>query len=68
MGSFKHFQQGNVDWRTVPALAPMAILGGYLGAWLTTLIHADSLKRAFGGFIILVGVKLLWANKPHWQS
>lgn len=59
MGSYKHFAQGNVDWRTAAALAPLAIVGSYLGAWLTTHIPADNLKRAFGGFIILVGVKLL---------
>lgn len=60
MGSFKHFNQGNVDWRTALALAPTAIIGGYLGAWLTTMISAGNLRRAFGGFIILVGVKLLF--------
>ena len=59
MGSNKHFQQGNVEWRTALALAPLAVAGSYLGAWLTTQVHADNLKRAFGGFIILVGVKLL---------
>ena len=60
MGSYKHFTQGNVEWRTALAVAPLAILGGYLGAWLTTQIHADNLKRAFGGFIILVGMRLLF--------
>jgi len=35
------------------------VAGSYLGAWLPTQIHADNLKRAFGGFIILVGVKSL---------
>jgi len=62
MGSFKHFQQGNVDWRTALSLAPLAIAGSYLGAWLTTHIAADNLKRAFGGFIILVGAKLLFGK------
>jgi len=60
MGSFKHFQQGNVDWRTAIALAPLAIAGSYLGAWLTTQISAGNLKRAFGGFLILVGARLLF--------
>jgi hypothetical protein len=59
MGSYKHLAQGNVEWRTVLALAPTAILGGYVGAWLTTHIAADNLKRAFGGFIVLVGLRLL---------
>jgi uncharacterized membrane protein YfcA len=31
MGSYKHFQQGNVEWRTVAALVPLAIAGSYLG-------------------------------------
>ena len=60
MGSYKHFTQGNLEWRTALALAPLAIAGSYPGAWLTTQIAADNLKRAFGGFLILVGVKLLF--------
>jgi len=59
MGAWKHGAQGNVHWPTVLALAPTAVLGGYLGAWLTTQVAADSLKRAFGGFMILVGLRLL---------
>jgi uncharacterized membrane protein YfcA len=60
MGSYKHFTQGNVEWRTALALAPLAIAGSYLGAWLTTQVSAGHLKRAFGGFIILVGARLLF--------
>ena len=60
MGSYKHFTHGNIEWRTAATLAPLAIAGSYLGAWLTTHIPADNLKRAFGGFIILVGAKLLF--------
>jgi uncharacterized membrane protein YfcA len=60
MGSYKHFQQGNIDWRTVAALVPTAIVGSYLGVWLTTQVSADNLKRSFGAFIIVVGVKLLF--------
>lgn len=59
VGSYKHFTQGNIEWRTALALAPMAIVGGYVGAWLTTQISADGLKRAFGGVLILVGLRLL---------
>ncbi len=60
MGSYKHFAQGNIEWRTALALAPLAIVGSYLGAWLTTHLAADNLKRAFGGFLILVGARLLF--------
>ncbi len=64
MGAFKHYQKdpalSNISWPVVFALAPTAIVGGYLGAWLTTIIHADNLKRAFGGFIVLVGLRILF--------
>jgi uncharacterized membrane protein YfcA len=62
MGSYKHLAQGNVEWRTALSLAPLAIAGSYLGAWLTTHIPSENLKRAFGVLIILVGVKLLFGK------
>ena len=60
MGSYKHFSQGNVDWKIALSLAPMAIIGGYTGAWLTKIISAGDLKKAFGGFLVLVGLRLLF--------
>jgi uncharacterized protein len=63
MGAFKHHDPNpnlsNVNWPVALSLAPTAILGGFLGAWFTTMIHPDNLKRAFGAFIILVGLRLL---------
>jgi uncharacterized protein len=59
MGYSKHFTHENIDWRTALSLAPLAIAGSCLGAWLTTHIAADKLTRAFGEFMIVVGVKLL---------
>jgi uncharacterized membrane protein YfcA len=41
------------------ALVVPAILGGYAGAWLTTQLSSAALKQAFGGFLILVGLRLL---------
>ena len=60
MGSYKHFHPGQHRVAHRAALVPLAIAGSYLGAWLTTHIPADNLKRAFGAFIILVGAKLLF--------
>jgi uncharacterized protein len=58
MGSWEHNKQHNIDWRTVLALAPTAVLGSFIGAQLVKLIPADDLKRWFGGFLVLVGLKL----------
>jgi len=64
MGAWKHFDKdpaiSNINWGVAFALAPTAIIGGYLGAWLTKIISTGDLKRAFGAFIILVGIRLLF--------
>lgn len=58
-GFAKHYQLGNVDWRVALSLAPASICGGYLGAWLTKEVSSLNLKRLFGGFLLLVGARLL---------
>ena len=63
-GSYKHYTQGNVDWRVALTLAPMAIVGSWTGAWLTTHISDQNLKRVFGGFLVLVGLRLLLMRQP----
>ena len=60
VGVFKHQQLGNLNWGMALSLVPMALLGGYCGAALTQPLHADTLKRIFGGFIMLVGARLLF--------
>jgi len=58
MGSWQHNKQENINWPTVFALVPTAIIGSYYGAKLVKIIPADDLKRWFGGFLVLVGLKL----------
>jgi uncharacterized membrane protein YfcA len=60
MGVYKHHGYGNVNWMAALALAPAAIGGSYLGVWLTTQMTPDHLKRGFGGFLVLVGLRLLF--------
>lgn len=59
-GAFKHQQLGNIDWKVAASLVPMAIIGGFLGAALTKHVPAETLKKLFGGFIILAGCRLLF--------
>jgi uncharacterized protein len=60
IGSLRHHQLHNVHWPTALALAPMAIVGTLAGTWFTTQISAENLKRTFGGFIVVVGLRLLF--------
>ena len=59
MGAYKHNNLHQIDWKTAFCLIPTAIVGGFMGAWLTTHFSNDNLKRAFGGFLLFVGCRLL---------
>lgn len=59
MGVWKHQNLGNLNWSVALSLMPTALVGGYLGARLTELVSSADLKRIFGGFIVLVGLRLL---------
>jgi len=62
-GSVKHYQLGNIHWATALSLIPATMVASYAGAWLTHVVASQSLKRAFGAFIILAGIKLLFFDK-----
>jgi hypothetical protein len=61
-GSAKHYFLGNLNWKIALALAPGAMIGGYYGAKLTRLIPAEDLKRYFGAFLVLVGLRLIFGR------
>lgn len=61
-GSYKHYHLGNIDWRLAATLIPLAMAGGYLGAALTQALPAVTLKKCFGGLMIVAGLRLLFAR------
>jgi uncharacterized protein len=60
IGVVRHKTLGNINWPVAWMLVPGAILGGWIGATLTREISSANLKRIFGGFIIVVGCRLLF--------
>jgi len=58
-GTFKHHDLGHVNWWFAMALIPTAVIGAVVGSYLTQVVHGAELKRAFGAFVILVGLRLL---------
>jgi uncharacterized membrane protein YfcA len=62
VGVFKHQGHELVDWRVALSLAPTAICGSLLGATVLPLLDSQTLKRSFGGFLVLVGLKLIFGK------
>lgn len=60
MGASKHYHQGNIDWKIVMAIAPLAIAGGYLGAWMTQHLKPGHLQKGFAVLMVYVGIRLFF--------
>lgn len=58
MGAVKHHHLGHVNWKIALAIIPVAVAMSFGGAWLTQHLSSDTLKRAFGGLLVLVGLHL----------
>jgi uncharacterized membrane protein YfcA len=55
-GALKHQHLGNIDWRVAGSLAPLAVAGGFFGAYLAGQLDAEVLKKLFGGLLVLAGI------------
>lgn len=64
-GVMTHYRAGNVDLKLAVLVAAGGVLGGVLGASLAAHVPAETLKKIFGGFLIIVGVSMLlgWTTK-----
>jgi len=63
MGATKHYALGNVNWKMALLIAPLAILGSWVGAKMTVSLSGEHLRRAFGGFMICVGIYMVFFQK-----
>lgn len=60
VGALRHYYSGNVDLQLALPIIAGGLIGGYVGAWSTTFLSGDTLKRVFAVFLILVGVNMLF--------
>ena len=55
-GALKHHDLNNINWRVAGSLAPLAVAGGFLGAYWAGQLDANVLKKLFGGLLVLAGL------------
>lgn len=55
----------SLDWPLVGAVTLAAIIGSLLGARLVNRIPADSLRKAFGWFVLVMGAFVLVQQAPQ---
>lgn len=56
MGDLSHYQ---LDWFLLSSVTSLAIVGMFLGNYLSRQINSDILKKGFGWFVLLMGLYIL---------
>ncbi|MBX7432151.1 sulfite exporter TauE/SafE family protein [Mycobacterium sp. Y57] len=49
-----------IDWGVAAAVTAAALVGALLGARLTSVVNPDSLRKAFGWFVLVMSTVILW--------
>ncbi|MBT8195843.1 MAG: sulfite exporter TauE/SafE family protein [Bacteroidia bacterium] len=59
---YNYHKAGHVDLKIAAILAVTFIIGSYFGSRYAVNLSADTLKKIFGVFIIMVGIKLIFGK------
>lgn len=54
-----YYQAGYIDWKLALFLMLGVVVGSYFGSMVSINIPATTLRRIFGFFIVLVGIKMI---------
>jgi uncharacterized membrane protein YfcA len=58
--AIEYWRNGNVDIRAALILAPMMLVGGWVGALLANHMRGPHLRLAFGLFVVCLGFYLVY--------
>jgi uncharacterized membrane protein YfcA len=58
-----HILHRNVDWRLFARLAVPGVIGGVLGAYVLTRIHAEQARPAVLAYLACIGLYLIWRGR-----
>lgn len=64
----QYYKQGNLNFTYVAVLAIAFVIGGFLGGKLASSINDQLMKKVFGVVLLLVGLKMLFLDKPKNQD
>ena len=63
-----HAKGGYLDKPTLKAAVPAAVAAALIGAWISTAVDVEILRRPFGVYLLASGVSLIWPQKKQKQE
>ncbi|WP_405207452.1 sulfite exporter TauE/SafE family protein [Aquimarina sp. LLG6339-5] len=62
LAAFNYYKEGHVNWRFAAIMAITFIIGGYLGSKFAVSLNQTTLKKIFGGILLLVALKMIFGK------
>lgn len=59
MAVYNYHQAGAIDWRFALIVSAVFIVGGFIGSKVALGIDQQTLKKIFGGILLLIAAKLI---------
>ncbi len=60
MGAIRYYMNPEIKLSTsaILMMIPLAVAGAYIGSWIATTLPDVVLRRSFGVFVVIVGIKM----------
>jgi uncharacterized protein len=62
LGAWVYWKNGNLNWRYSLLIAAGLLVGALAGAKLVEPVSDLTLRRLFGGFLLLISIKMIWGR------
>ncbi|AXT54361.1 sulfite exporter TauE/SafE family protein [Aquimarina sp. AD1] len=62
LAAFNYYKEGHVNWKFAAIMAVTFIVGGYLGSRFAISLNQATLKKIFGGILLLVALKMIFGK------
>lgn len=59
LAAYNYYNEGFVNWKYAALIAVFFIVGGYVGSKMAVSLDQKTLRRIFGGILLVISVKLL---------
>jgi uncharacterized membrane protein YfcA len=59
---YNYYSAGYVDVRSTLLIAATFVIGGFIGSRIAISVDQALIKKIFGGFLILVAIKMMWGK------
>lgn len=59
LAAYNYYNEGYVNWKYAAVIAVFFVIGGFLGSKLAVNLSQNTLRRIFGGILLVTSIKLL---------